>query len=324
MWAVGPSLTPSRRAAVVLTAAAAGWGLVHLCSSGVRSWSRSKIPARPAGPLSARVVGQPDRPVIVLLHGIVGSGDYFGAHFDALGERSRLVVPDLLGFGGSFRHGSTYGLSAHLDALDAMAEALGIVGRFTVAGHSMGAVLALHWAARHADRVDAVLAVSPPLYDSRSEGLTRIRGMGRVESLLAVDTALARATCAAMCRFRRTAGWLVVGIKPALPVHVARSTVQHTWASFNGSMEGVVLTSPWREALGKLDERGVSVTLAAGARDPVQVPGRLVALVADHQRVRSVMHPTARHHVPLTDPGWCTELLGRIWSEPLNYSVPLS
>ena len=61
-----------------------------------------------AGRLRTRVVGT-DAPATVLLHGIVGCGDYLGACYDTLADGRRLVVPDLLGFGDSYRSASPAG-----------------------------------------------------------------------------------------------------------------------------------------------------------------------------------------------------------------------
>ncbi len=249
---------------------------------------------------------------LVLLHGIVGCGDYFGASYDALAEDRRLVVPDLLGFGDSYRSkpASSFGLDAHLDALDEMASALQLTGPLTVAGHSMGAVLALHWAARRRVQVDRVIAISAPLYLTAAEGNEHVRGLGRLEAAMALDTPLSRATCAWMCRHRTTAGWVAAGIKPHLPVAVARRAVLHTWPAYLASMEDVVLDSDWSAALATLAADRIPVIFATGDRDPVPVEGRTAQLAARYPTVRSVSHTTADHDLPLAEPDWCRLLLG--------------
>jgi len=300
----------SRAAAASAGALGAGWSVLHATAPTVRGWRASTAPTVTAGPLRARVVGDGEG-ALVLLHGIVGCGAYFGAAYDALAQGRRLVVPDLLGFGDSYRSPapSGYDLEAHLDALDTLAEELHLEGPLTVAGHSMGAVLALHWAARRHVEVERVVAISAPLYTSAEEGMAHVRGMGRLEEVMALDGPVARATCAWMCRHRTTAGWVAAALKPHLPVPVARRGVLHTWPSYLGSMEHVVLSSLWSGALATLAGAGIPVGLSAGAQDRVPVAGRADDLAAQYASVTSRTHPTAGHDLPLTDPAWCLRLL---------------
>jgi pimeloyl-ACP methyl ester carboxylesterase len=102
-----------------------------------------------AGPLAVRTLGEGDD-AVVLLHGLTGSGDGFGGGFGVLASASQLVIPDLLGFGASMDVDRTdFSLEAHLSALDEMLAALDLDDApLTVVGHSMGAVLALHWPRR--------------------------------------------------------------------------------------------------------------------------------------------------------------------------------
>jgi pimeloyl-ACP methyl ester carboxylesterase len=69
-----------------------------------------------------------------------------------LRQRRSFWFRDLLGFSRSQDPSRTdFSLQAHLDALDGMLVDLGLEGcRLVVAGHSMGGLLALHWAARRA------------------------------------------------------------------------------------------------------------------------------------------------------------------------------
>ena len=289
---------------------AGGWATRHATAPTVRRWRPSPAPTLTAGRLHTRVVGS-GASTLVLLHGIVGCGDYFGAGYDTLGGGRRLVVPDLLGFGDSYLSAapSGHGLEGHLDALDEMAGALGITGPLTVAGHSMGAVLALHWAARRHRQVERAVAMSAPLYLSPTEGHVHIRGLGRLEAAMAFDTPLARGTCAWMCRNRTAAGWLTAGLKPHLPVPVARRGVLHTWPAYLAAMNDVVLDDTWQSALATLAGAEVPVLFAAGARDPVPVAGRTAELASRYPTVTDVTHPTADHDLPLADPAWCHSLL---------------
>jgi pimeloyl-ACP methyl ester carboxylesterase len=131
-------VTAARAGRGALVATATGWGAWHLASPAVRRWRPGAgRPAR-AGRLRVREFGT-GRPVVVLLHGMVAEGNCFGAAFDRLGVWARVVVPDLLGFGGSMVPTGLVSGPEHLDALDEMLDHLGLSDRpLVVVGHSMG------------------------------------------------------------------------------------------------------------------------------------------------------------------------------------------
>jgi pimeloyl-ACP methyl ester carboxylesterase len=182
-----------RTGALGMAGGVAWWGWRHQRSTAVSAWAPSRGRHLRAGPLRVRVLGSGE-PVVLLLHGMVGAGNSFGAAYDALAEDATVVVPDLLGFGGSMETTGPTDAPAHIAALDAALAALGLQDRpAVVAGHSMGGTLALRWAAHHADRVRSVVTFGAPLYRNRLEADEHVAGMGRMEALLAGDGPLPRA-----------------------------------------------------------------------------------------------------------------------------------
>lgn len=284
---------------------AGGWSAAHLTSSAVRNWRPGAGRSRLAGRLKVRTFGR-GGPVVVLLHGLAAAGDCFGVGFDPLGDRATVVVPDLLGFGGSTTHPGPLTAADHLDALDEALDALGLADRpLVVVGHSMGGAVALRWAARQAPRVRAVLTLCAALYRNRDEADGRLRQMGTAEALLAGDGPLPQMLCGWMCRHRALAGWVAVALRPDLPVTVARSAVKHTWDSYHGSLQGYVRSGDWEPALEELSAAGVPITLVEAAGDSVPIRGRAAAFATALPTVRYQQHPTAGHLLPLSHASWC-------------------
>jgi len=262
-----------------------------------------------AGPLAVRTLGEGDD-AVVLLHGLTGSGDGFGGGFGVLASASQLVIPDLLGFGASMDVDRTdFSLEAHLSALDEMLAALDLDDApLTVVGHSMGAVLALHWASSRST-TRRVVAFCGPLYTSHEEAARHIRRMGLLERLFALERPLAERTCALMCEYRSLAQWMAVAISPEWPVRLARQGVLHTWPSYLGGMNGIMQRAGWLQALEVLESAQVPVIFADGAYDLVPVPERSLRLAERFRCVEAIQHPAAGHELPVAYPDWCIRLI---------------
>lgn len=299
-------------AGFAVIALAATWGARHATSPAVRAWHPGSGQYRRVGRLTVRTTGTGNT-AVVLLHGLPASGDTFGSAFDAIAQDAQLVIPDLLGFGRSQDLGSTtFSLQAHLDALDTMVDALGLHShRLVVAGHSMGGLLAWHWAARRADQVDAVVTWCTPLFRGRDEARRRLNDKAPGLAWIGLPGRLSRTTCTQLCTRRPwLAQWLYVLVCPRVPVVLARQLTQHTWASYAPAVTDIVLDERrWRQSLHALDQAGVPVVYAGGARDVLAPPGVVQQLGQDAPRLITVTHPRADHLLPLDHPGWCVDLL---------------
>ncbi|TDW28877.1 alpha/beta fold hydrolase [Cryobacterium psychrophilum] len=296
----------------VALVAASFWPARHFHSGRVRRWRRGAGAPGHAGRLGVRVFGH-GHPVLALLPGIGASQAFFGAAYDRLGEVATVVVIDPLGFGASMDAGvssDSFGLEEHLAAITGALGALGLDGRpLHVAGHSMGASLAIQWAAASEGDIRTVVAFDAPLYRNRAEADERVRHMGWFEALLSTGPR-AHAMCAWMCRHRSAAAVLAVALNPAMPVAIARDGVKHTWFSYIQSFEAIVAADTWIGAIAALSGRGVSVLLVDGKIDPVPVPGRARELATEFASVTARTH-RGGHDLPLASPGWCSDLLYR-------------
>ncbi|MGO4592475.1 alpha/beta fold hydrolase [Leifsonia sp. 2TAF2] len=104
---------------------------------------------------------------ILAVHGITASHRAWLLAAEALGG-TRIIAPDLRGRGRSSGLPGPFGLEQHADDLERVLDALG-VERAVVAGHSMGAFVAVRLAERHPERVDRLvlvdggLPIAPPV-----------------------------------------------------------------------------------------------------------------------------------------------------------------
>ncbi|MGB4759079.1 MAG: alpha/beta fold hydrolase [Candidatus Saccharimonadales bacterium] len=101
--------------------------------------------------------------VLALLHGIESSASYWQNLVPALAEHRRVITIDLLGFGRSPKPKNiAYSLEDQVLWLDRTLETLQ-VSKITLAGHSLGSLVALAYAAKHPQKVSSVTLFSPVL-----------------------------------------------------------------------------------------------------------------------------------------------------------------
>jgi len=113
---------------------------------------RSDLP----GGISAVRKGRGDP--VILIHGVGLTADSWGGQIDALAERFAVTAVDLPGHGASARLDPAAGIR---DWVDAIASAVAdIAPPYRIAGHSLGALLALHFAVRYPERCGRVAALN--------------------------------------------------------------------------------------------------------------------------------------------------------------------
>jgi len=291
-----------RRVAATAALASAGWTIAHNRSPAVRAWQRPSLPLRRHGPLTYRAAGPADADTgILLLHGLVATGDVFGATPAILAQKHRVVVPDLLGFGRSIDEDrADFSTTAHLAALDDLIDHELGDRRIRIGAHSMGSGIALRWAATNPARVDRVVCVGPPIWpdaDSAQDALSRFGPMGKS---LILDDRIARAICSFNCRHRTTSGILSAAIAPRWPIPIARQASLHTWPAYLTALQEQVIDCPWNELTETLAIEKIPVRLIKGDRDTIGDPTYLDEL-GDRPGIIVDTAP-GDHTLPTADP----------------------
>lgn len=281
------------------------WAQCHRGSLAVRRWRSSQLPGDRAGALQVRQGGHAG-PVVVLLHGLIATGDIFGRYFDALAERATLVVPDLLGFGRSLDERRTrFSPDDHLDALDDMLDRLGLADRPMVVGaHSMGAAVAVRWVQRRGSQVQSLTCWGPPIYPHSQAVDRALAASGSMTRLFVANTRLAALACRLNCRYRIAAGLIASALSPSLPVPISRAASLHTWPAYRDAMEDLVAATDWRRCLEDIADDGGAVEFTWGRDDRIGDRSEAATLPA---AVRIVSD--AGHHLPLTHPEICLDQL---------------
>lgn len=300
------SFRDDHRSALPFAAAAitAGAGVYAVARRRRPAWAPPEGAVRRAGPLAVRLSGK-GRPVL-LLHGMIGSGRFWGRAYDELAERHLLIVPDLLGFGRSEHPERGYRPDDHAAALAAALDDLGLDDPLTIGAHSLGCVVALRLAASHPGRVGGIVGFGPALFPDDAAARRRIGATGSMARLFVLPGNAGKAACQWVCDHRGVAAALARWTHPSLPAPLADDAVAHSWPSYSETMERCLLTG---EPASWLPAVGVPVRLVAGDRDRVVDHAFLAGLARRHPHVSFERWP-GDHRLPLTAPDRCRHAVG--------------
>lgn len=220
-------------------------------------------------PLHVRQRGRTG-PVVVLMHGMGASGQSWRLVAEQIGDRARIICPDLLGFGRSPWPDIAYTLADHLGALRAMLSDLNLGDEPVVlAGHSAGAMLALEWAAVEPARFSRVALLSLPAYRSAGEARRCIGSLSPLAWATVAKPQLGERLCGVMCARRPFFRRVVPLLMPRVPPDIARDYVLHTWASYSRTLNNLLVDHRAAPAAERLSAAGVSVELLHGDQDTV-------------------------------------------------------
>jgi len=104
-------------------------------------------------------IGGTSGPVLLLLHGLLGSGASFGPALAELARTHRVVAPDLLGHGASEKPSGDYSLGSLATLVRDLLVVLGIESA-TVVGHSLGGGVAMQLAYQFPATTERLVLVS--------------------------------------------------------------------------------------------------------------------------------------------------------------------
>lgn len=232
--------------------------------------------------LHFEVLGRSDAQAIVYLHGLAGSTAAWSAPFRQLAASYRTVLVDLLGFGRSPKPDMDYSLDEHLLALHETLRRQGVASAHIV-GHSMGALLALAYAARYPQAVSGLALLALPWYADAQDARRKIAKQSLFNRWLALDTPLAHFACMAMCRIRP---WLMPWMPRLLrdvPPEVAKDVLRHNWLSYSRSFRHLILEAQPAVWLAQVL---TPVLFIQGAQDETAPPAEVARHIANYANAR--------------------------------------
>lgn len=249
-------------------------------------------------PLSVREEGA--GPPLLWLHALGASSRYWQGRLGDLPTQHRCIMPDLLGFADSPQpDDNAYTVDDHLAALvGTLADRGDGATPLTLIGHSLGAILAVEFAARNPERVRGLVVMGMPVYGSRAEAEAFIIAHGGrfARSQLHTERPTGR-------RFRlglplyRVIKWGAPYVVRGFPREVVADSFKNTWESYGRTLERCILAHDLAPALAALPD--IPILALHGTHDPTASLANVEAVAARMPNVH-LQTMEGGHHLFLT------------------------
>lgn len=240
--------------------------------------------------------------VVVFLHGLGATRRYWKPAVLELQDEAQVVLVDLLGFGDSPKPWCAYTLERHLAALH---RALAGYPRVTLVGHSLGASLAVAYAARHPHQIEALTLLAMVRFDGERAAYRSLRRRLGLEGWILTNVV----TTALVCMLTR---WVVVRLLPHLirdlPRPIVEDLVRHTWLSSTSTLWQVIYRYDPAPDLGRVAMR-IPVRLVHDVDDGTAPYDNVRELTARMSGTTLRTASGGSHHIWVRRPDVCLETI---------------
>lgn len=248
----------------------------------------------------------------MLIHGLGASSNYWRPVVQELGPDATVICPDLLGFGRSPKPHAAYSVIDHVTTLNAMLDrAAPCSDPVVLSGHSTGAVLALAWAAAYPERFRGVALFALPAYRSQEEALARLGAISPLAWATVAQPSLGELICGVMCVSRPLLRAVLPLITRGVPAAAARDAVLHTWVSYSGTLQNVLVEHRVAPGAAELAATGMPVRLVHGRRDRAAPPAAAHSLAQAHGWPITVLDCMG-HQLPVDAPAACAAAISSL------------
>ena len=265
-----------------------------------------KDTAKKAFRLALHNEGNPTGVPIVLLHGQISTHRYMQQVSAKLAPFYDIYAPDLLGFGDSPKpKNGAYTPSQHAASVHKTLQHAGVSKPFILFGHSMGAQVALRYAALYPKQVKAIVLTGLPLFESPTSAYDQLAHITTGKKwVLKGKRARAIRVVAKLAKKPSTA-YMGLVFKDRYPDYVVADILKHTWQSFHKSMENTVIAY---NPLVDIAQSKHNIHLVFATNDPLNKnPQQKLAGVLSAGTTVTLVEGS--HHIPLEHPDYIAETI---------------
>ena len=237
---------------------------------------------------------------LLFLHGMLGSHRYWDGLLPLIDAGRKLILVDLLGFGESPKPKLQYTVHEHVDFIEKKVdEVKKDQVPLIVIGHSMGGLLSLNFAIANPGKVEKIILINAPMITSEQNLKKAIAdSSSKLMVTMTFDKTWGQLVCHIHERFPKLTYYLIRLFEPHLPATMAMAAVQHTYNSYVGTFENVLLHQDFYKLLDQI--QNIPVLILASLKDEYTKDNALERL-PQRKNIKLIRIP-GMHNVLLSDP----------------------
>ncbi len=251
---------------------------------------------------------------LLFLHALGASSRYWQGRLGNLPQRHSCLMPDLLGFARSPKPDVAYTVDDHLAALVGTLEARGESAQpLTLIGHSLGAILAVEFAARYPELVRGLVVMSMPLFAGEAEARVFITTHGGWVARSTLRTGRrAHLEYLIGMPLHPLIHFVAPRVVKNFPREIVEDSFKSTWASYSRTLTRCVLDHDLSPALHAV--QSLPILALHGTNDPSAPLEKMQALAAWMPNVH-LQTLVGGHHLLLEQHGACLAAIGDYLSD---------
>ncbi len=240
-------------------------------------------------------------PTLILIHGVAGSGAIWNSLAPLLEPYFDLVRLDLLGYGFSPQPPlAAYDTQCHLKAIHDTVASLDLTKPYTLVGLSMGAMLALDYAAAYPKETCAIICMGLPYYRSTAEA-TGSLSRNIWTGLVIKYPRLVRWILPPAWALTRSSGWLRRTFGPRIySDQITKESAMVSEPAFSGTVRKVMRDHRIDAALPEIED--IPKLFIQGSRDQWTPAIRVRELVSRLHHARLEEIEGSEHNVAVLYP----------------------
>jgi pimeloyl-ACP methyl ester carboxylesterase len=246
---------------------------------------------------------------LVLIHGVGMNAAFWGPHVEAFQDSYRVITYDILGHGGSDLPPEKASLDDYVAQLEELLQALNVRAAH-VAGHSMGALVAVAFALKHPERVRRVVALNA-VFDRTEAQRAGVAARAEILSNEDLEDNVEET-------IRR---WFGDPVPESLSAQAQQAKAWLAGVDRVGYARAYRLFATCDRAfLGKLDALRVPALFLTGELDPNSTPEMSKAMARLSPHGRAEILPGQRHLMPYAAPALVDRSIAAFLTEHVRAS----
>ncbi len=244
--------------------------------------------------------GNPEGKILLFIHGITGSHRYWNPLRKYFSGKYHIIIPDLLGFGYSPKPHIKYTIEIFRGSIrNLITEKKLEKDKIIFIGHSLGAIIALEYAAAYRENTDRLLLLSLPSHTNEEYAHKLFfQGSPSYRNLLVSNSLNDN-----LSQIKSAGLNMSIRYLSKIPISVLLDSRKFTFRSLTSTLENCLLKYRTDEVFSRLNN--IPIKVIHGSQDQVSLLKNVIELQKRMSSFSLKIIKNSGHHILLTHPNIC-------------------